>query len=646
MATTYVTLVGFGGTPVRLADQTGAPFPTTGTGALVFANGATLTNVTITGQVIPTPTALGPGSVTNPALTFGSFDRGIFSQGAGDVSVASNGTLMASFEPNASVVNFASNAVQLSMFSDGASEVSLQGYVSGTGTTRQLTLQKYGSQVVIGSAFSPQAGGSTGGGVLGLTSSRVLVTTGTGAPTLSGPYGSLYMRNDSTALPYYNNSNSTTWVQLADVSTAQTLTNKTLGSGTVISNITGLTVAQGALTANTPVSFTQTWNNGGVNFQSVLINSTKTAEAGGSKLLDVQLGGSERFSIDQFGTGIFNGAAFLGGNVSIETGTAPTAGGAQDFGFLVSSTAHFGHVFGTGAPSGLTQAAGTIYSANSNNTPPYYNLTGGTTWDQLAGLAATNAFTGSNSFTVSPTAPTVSANDNSTKAATTAYADRVLANLVINVQVFTSSGTYTPHANMVYAVIECWGAGGGGGGTASAAATINSSGGGGGGGSYSRKTVAAATIGASQTVTIGVAGSAGTAGNNAGGNGGDTSVGVICVGKGGTGGAGNNGTNNNISAGGLGGVAGTGDITTTGANGFSSVSALAGSNLVVTGGSGASSPLGGGGRSSATLTATNGEAATGHAAGGAGGMSFNAGGTAAGGAGTAGYIVITEYCTH
>jgi hypothetical protein len=50
----YVTLVAVNGTPVRLADQHGAPFPTTGTGALVFANGPTLTNATFVGNV-PSP---------------------------------------------------------------------------------------------------------------------------------------------------------------------------------------------------------------------------------------------------------------------------------------------------------------------------------------------------------------------------------------------------------------------------------------------------------------------------------------------------------------------------------------------------------------------------------------------------------------
>ena len=39
---------------------------------------------------------------------------------------------------------------------------------------------------------------------------------------------------------------------------------------------------------------------------------------------------------------------------------------------------------------------------------------------------------------------------------------------VIGIQVFTSSGTYTPSANMTTCVIECQGGGGGGGGATAA----------------------------------------------------------------------------------------------------------------------------------------------------------------------------------
>src|SRR5690242_18159436 len=66
----YVTLVAQGGTPVRLADQTGAPFPTTGTGALVFANAPNLSGVTFGADSIwnghPIPVANGGTGLVGP----------------------------------------------------------------------------------------------------------------------------------------------------------------------------------------------------------------------------------------------------------------------------------------------------------------------------------------------------------------------------------------------------------------------------------------------------------------------------------------------------------------------------------------------------------------------------------------------------
>lgn len=209
-------------------------------------------------------------------------------------------------------------------------------------------------------------------------------------------------------------------------------------------------------------------------------------------------------------------------------------------------------------------------------------------------------------------------------------------------QVFTSSGTYTPTPGMKYCVIRALGAGGGGGGAASAG-SFSIWGGGGGAGSWSEIIVDAATIGPSQSVTIGAAGSAGSAGANAGGNGGDTSVGTLCVGKGGTGGPA--GSTSTANAGGAGGVAGTGTVTTTGApGGPSGIGQVATSQWVHTG-MGGSSLYGGGGasRPSEASTSRTGGAATGRGAGGGGGATYNGSSAAAGGAGAAGFVVITEY---
>src|SRR5262249_19108020 len=96
-------------------------------------------------------------------------------------------------------------------------------------------------------------------------------------------------------------------------------------------------------------------------------------------------------------------------------------------------------------------------------------------------------------------------------------------NLQVKLTVFTASGTYTPMAGLAYALIECVGGGGGGGGLSITILGWFGSGGGGSGG-YSRKLSSAAAIGASQTVTIGAAGTAGATTPTNGGAGGDTSV--------------------------------------------------------------------------------------------------------------------------
>lgn len=211
----------------------------------------------------------------------------------------------------------------------------------------------------------------------------------------------------------------------------------------------------------------------------------------------------------------------------------------------------------------------------------------------------------------------------------------------INIQTFTANGTYTPTANMKYCILEVWGGGAGGGGSANTAANSVSSGGGGGAGSKALKFASAATIGASQTVTIGAKGTGGAAGNNNGTVGSDSSVGSLCIGKGGSPGIGSNATVGvaNNAPGGAGGVAGTGDVAGTGMNGLGSVSSV-GSN---TGGGqgGSATPVGAGGQH--RVTQGTGNAATGKASGGGGGMSINVGGTAAGGDGTDGYVVITEF---
>ena len=63
----------------------------------------------------------------------------------------------------------------------------------------------------------------------------------------------------------------------------------------------------GTVTASTPLSVTQTWNNAGVTFTGIQANITDTASAFGSLLMDLQVGGTSFFRVRKNGDVIING---------------------------------------------------------------------------------------------------------------------------------------------------------------------------------------------------------------------------------------------------------------------------------------------------------------------------------------------------
>lgn len=193
----------------------------------------------------------------------------------------------------------------------------------------------------------------------------------------------------------------------------------------------------------------------------------------------------------------------------------------------------------------------------------------------------------------------------------------------VNIQTFTASGTYTPTAGLDHAVVICTGGGG-----ASGAATSNPGiGGPGSGAATAIEEYSAATIGASQTVTIGAGGTA--VSNASGNNGGDTTFGALMTAGGGVGGT------VDSAAGQTGGTATGGDVNIPG--GDSGASVLASGLLGTSGGSywGPGLPMGIG---------TNIAAAAGTIYGqGARGGSTNGVSNVQGAAGAGGICVITEY---
>lgn len=210
-------------------------------------------------------------------------------------------------------------------------------------------------------------------------------------------------------------------------------------------------------------------------------------------------------------------------------------------------------------------------------------------------------------------------------------------------QIFTASGTYTAPAGLVRARVCCIG-GGGGGGYARSGVGSSGAGAGGGAGGYSESILTAATIGASQTVTIGAGGTKGTGATPvAAGNGGDTSFGSLVVAKGGLAGTGGNATSGiNIADAGAGGDAasGTGTLTASGQPGSP--------GIVISGGGGASSShvpgnggnsvLSGGGLGAAVSIGFDGKYGSGGSGAGAQG-----GGNRDGGDGGAGIIIVDEF---
>lgn len=201
-----------------------------------------------------------------------------------------------------------------------------------------------------------------------------------------------------------------------------------------------------------------------------------------------------------------------------------------------------------------------------------------------------------------------------------------LSNSVIpTTTVFTASGTWTKPAGLKYAVVKVQGAGGGGGASDN---TNSRAGAGGGGGGYSEKTIVAASLGATETVTVGTGGAGGVAAAGTGTTGSSSSFGTHATATGGGGGtAGGNGV------GGVGGVGSSGDINTTGGAG------VMGNNATDSSGAGGSSMLGGGGKGVSGTAVGN----TGGVYGGGGSGGSRSSSNASGGDGAAGVVIVISY---
>jgi hypothetical protein len=99
------------------------------------------------------------------------------------------------------------------------------------------------------------------------------------------------------------------FIEIGDVSTAQTFSNKTF-SNTITSTL-------GTVVSSTPrFSSTATWNSGGVTFINDFVNITATASAASSLLMKYQVNSSNVLTLDKFGNMVLAGTLTTGGTTS------------------------------------------------------------------------------------------------------------------------------------------------------------------------------------------------------------------------------------------------------------------------------------------------------------------------------------------
>jgi hypothetical protein len=207
------------------------------------------------------------------------------------------------------------------------------------------------------------------------------------------------------------------------------------------------------------------------------------------------------------------------------------------------------------------------------------------------------------------------------------------ATRLLGITVFNGGGTFNTPAGTNALMVEGLGGGGGG---AGAAQTATNAGAGGGGAAGGYSLVYIGVPAASYAVTIGAAGAAGAAGDNPGGDGGQTSFGAVLTIPGGAGGP-PGGTGAAIAitdGGGAGAVPTGGDVNTRGTPGGWGV------RVPNKGGDGASSQYGGGGIGGMNAA---GQAGSGSGSGGGGASTAAVTVNRAGGAGTAGLILVYRY---
>jgi len=210
---------------------------------------------------------------------------------------------------------------------------------------------------------------------------------------------------------------------VAGLTTASTPQFTRLGVGGAADAVNAVQITGGTVSADThPIDITQTWNSGAVTFTGIKQNVTNSASNSASKLIDLQVGGVSKFSVDELGnvtstnvSGVANPTATIGltaingsaatsirsdGAPALSQAIAPTWTGIHTFAptARTSGTAAQ-HVFTGGADTGLSASGEAVdYLIDISQTKQH--ATGAlTTQRHVSVLSGTDSFVGASVVT-------------------------------------------------------------------------------------------------------------------------------------------------------------------------------------------------------------------------------------------------------
>ncbi len=349
--------VNYDGYAMIFAD-TGKPVYIGGTGGINL-----LDNVTITG----TMTLTGAQAVTGALV--------VTSAAVAAFAVGPTGSTNAALRVDASTTSSATGLLVKS--AAAAAGVALSARSSGT--DESMTIDGKGAGNVV---LQSVATGGVGIGGAVPTGAKLAIPV---APGASANYGNISMGSgafDGSTSGFYVGSSSGTQLAINTASTfagdminAQNAGNSLFRVRSVSGAATGLGITGAAAAAGLAIAVLSSGNNENLTF-----------DAKGSGTISLGTVSTGNIVLGRATTGV---SLSVTGPLTAKSGTATTAagGGASPVGpaILFSSTAGLGIYWGSGAPTSLVAAAGSLYirTDGTTNARIYQNTDGSTTWQGL-----------------------------------------------------------------------------------------------------------------------------------------------------------------------------------------------------------------------------------------------------------------------